>query len=424
MKRFLRVFKPAIQLLRDLPKENIKKIVILVDMPFNQRDYERFGVAIFRENGFDVEVWEITPITRPKGHRLVTVPDPVGREKYRLFFSKKEVVKAVNNSGAGCLTILYVTYRIATFFLFKAISRAESSYCNLVGGSVPVNIPDKPFSWSYIERKLKRLTKKSIIRKINLFISKINYLRLDMRPPAFTLVNGGEIALAEAKKMQDKNTEIIRMHSFDYDIYLHIKNKPATFEEGTYAVLLDGYTPFHPDYILNDLEPYYDAEDYYPALCDYFERFESQHNLEIIIAAHPRSAYEKHPDYFNGRRIFRGRTAELVKKANVVLLNSSTSVNFAVLFRKPIIFLTTDALNSSRQKKLIEPMSAHFDKTPVNVNLPYRPEQNDIMPIDNDLYMDYIYKYIKTKNSPCELSWQIFSDRMKLIHQKTDVVDL
>ena len=422
----MQVFKSALQTLPDSPREKIKKIIILLETPFNKRDYDRFGVDIFHDNGFDVEVWEITPITRPKAHQLVKVPDPVSYEKYRPFFFKKEVVKAVNNSGEGCLIISYVTYRMATFFLFKAISRAGIPYCNSVGGSLPINIPDKLLSWSDIQRKLKNFTKKNIARKIDLFVSKINHLRLRTQGPAFTLVHGGEMTYAKTKNIKSKNTEIINLHSFDYDKYLYIKNGQATFEENSYAVFLDEYIPFHPDYNVIGLEPYDYAEDYYPALCGYFDRFETQHNLEIVIAAHPRSAYEKHPDYFHGRRIFRGKTAELVKKSKVVLVHSSTSVNFAVLFMKPIIFLTTDGLNSSLQKDFIESMSAHFNKNIVNVSLPYTPVKNQIMPIDTDLYDNYIDKYIKTKESPCELSWQIFSYRIKTMEllRQESIADL
>ena len=418
MNKLLQVFKPTIELLPDLPKEAIKKIIILVETPFNKRHYNRFGIEILRDNGFDVEVWEICPIVRAKTFHLVKDPDPVDYERYRRFVLKREIIKALNNCRAGSLIISYLIYRMATFSVFKAISKARIPYCNYAEGSVRENIPGELSLWSYIARKVKLLTKNNIIGKIDSVFSAVAYRYLDIHPPAFTFVSSGKIGLPDRKKMQNKNSEVIQLHSFDYDIYLHIKSKQRTFQEDNYAVFLDEYMPFHPDYFLIGLEPYSCAQDYYPALCDYFDKFESQHKLQIIIAAHPKSDYENHPDYFSGRQIIRGSTAELVKEAKVVLLHSSTSVNFAVLFRKPMLFLTTHALNSSPQRKFQEPMIAHFKQTPVNVNMPYRFEENNIMPIDNDLYDDDIDKYIKAKESPCELSWQIFSDRIKLIYQK------
>ena len=382
----------------------------MVETPFNKRDYDRFGIPIFLDNGFDIEVWEITPITRRAGYQILRVPDPVSYEKYRVFFLKKEVIRAINNCGAGCLIISYVIYQLMTLFLFKAISRVGVPYCEVIGGSLPVNQPDKlPFR-SYIIGIIKSLTVKKLSRKVNHIISNVIYKQLGIQNPSFIVVTGGETAYTETKNIKSQNSNVIKLHSFDYDIYMCVKNKESSFKEGNYAVFLDEYVPFHPDYVLIGLEPYSCAEDYYPLLCNYFDNFENQHGFEVVIAAHPRSAYENCPDYFNGRRIIRNRTAELVKSAKVALLHGSTSVNFAVLFRKPMIFSTTDTLNSSPMKYFMEPMCAHFNKTQVNINLPYSFEQNTIMPIDDALYEDYIYKYIKTKDSPEVLSWETFAD--------------
>jgi len=38
----------------------IKRIIFLVEMKFNFRDYQRFGIEILQQNGFSVEVWDMT----------------------------------------------------------------------------------------------------------------------------------------------------------------------------------------------------------------------------------------------------------------------------------------------------------------------------------------------------------------------------
>ena len=410
------------QLSHDLPRKEIKRIVILVENPFCKRDYDRFGVEIFRENAFETEVWEISPITRPNACRQVSVPDPVVYKGYHLFFRKKDVVKSIVKLQKESVIISYVKLRKVTFFLYEALSTEKIPYGNVISGSLPSfsDMQGKLSLCDRIGKKLRLALNRSIMINCNWILSKLSYLRprTHSLSPLFIILQCGETGISRARKIQNKTTKIIRSHSYDYDIYMSLRDERVSPDSGTYAVFLDEYLPFHPDYAILGLEPYSSAEEYYPVLCQYFDRFESQHNLEIIIAAHPRSAYENHPDYFNGRRSVRGKTAELVKGAKVILIHSSTSVNFVVLFRKPMVFLTTDRLNCSSPRYSIEAMSYFFNLTPVNINMPYQPDENKIRTIDNELYARYIHQYIKTKDSPCEAGWKIVADRLSFCHEK------
>ena len=48
-------------LLTNLKMINITKIIFFIEAHFNQRDYNRFGIPVLLENGFEVEVWDFTP---------------------------------------------------------------------------------------------------------------------------------------------------------------------------------------------------------------------------------------------------------------------------------------------------------------------------------------------------------------------------
>ena len=66
----------------------ITKIIYLIGSPFNQRDYERYGVETFIQNGFDVFVWDFTPFLHPQVDRLVIPPDPIEYKNFMRFNSK------------------------------------------------------------------------------------------------------------------------------------------------------------------------------------------------------------------------------------------------------------------------------------------------------------------------------------------------
>ena len=65
-------------------------------------------------------------------------------------------------------------------------------------------------------------------------------------------------------------------------------------------------------------------------------------NMNIVVAVHPRSNYKEIENQFNNFDIISGSTISLVQKANFVFGHMSTSMNFAVLYNKPIIFLDSN----------------------------------------------------------------------------------
>mgnify|MGYP000044094501 CR=1 FL=1 len=64
-------------------------------------------------------------------------------------------------------------------------------------------------------------------------------------------------------------------------------------------------------------------------------------------------------------------TAELVRNSNIVLLHQSTSFSFAVLFNKPVVFLTSNKLRNSS-------LGPRIDNFAKSVN-------GQIINMDNDL---------------------------------------
>ena len=135
----------------------------------------------------------------------------------------------------------------------------------------------------------------------------------------------------------------------------------------------------------------------------------------MIIAAPPRSEYDKHPDYFGGRQVIKGRTVELVKQSELVLLHCSTSISFSVLFRKPMLFITSDSIRKSFYGPDIDSMAGHFDKTPINLdNSEF--SLDGAMEMDEDAYSAYQRNYIKYPGTPELPFWRIVADRLKAVN--------
>ena len=384
----------------------IRNIVFLVESPFNKRDYDRYGLEILQHNGFEVEVWDCTPFLRPQVYKKVTVPDPVDLKMIYRFVSNNEAIDALRALSSDTVVISLVVYDLRSHGLYRALSGSRSSYCILVGSLMPLPLAHNVRF--HIGDKLRSITAAKVVNKI-LWGIPFRYLKL--RYASFAFVIGGMCGI-EQYRMIGNTTEIIPAHSFDYDIYLRHKNGGPSKNDDI-AVFLDEYLPFHPDYEYLNMKPFTTAEEYYPALRDYFDYLESTHGIEIVIAAHPRSHYDRHPDYFGGRRIVRNRTAKLVRESKLVILHFSTAVNFAVLFRKPLVFLTSNALDKLCHVHSIYTMASSLGRTPINMNKNDEYKCENTFDVDTRLYSKYKNQYIKTEGSMEDSSWQIFADHIK-----------
>ena len=87
---------------------------------------------------------------------------------------------------------------------------------------------------------------------------------------------------------------------------------------------------------------------YFEEMNNFFAKLEKKFNLEVIIALHPNCFIKNYSKYFNFRRCIKSDTARLVRNSKFVLSHaSSTAINFAVIYKKPIIYIITNEMQRS-----------------------------------------------------------------------------
>jgi len=226
-------------------------------------------------------------------------------------------------------------------------------------------------------------------------------------PPATFCFLGGESSLIE-HPLVNSITKLIWCHTLDYDLYLNNVTRGYLDEKGIYAVFLDEYLPFHQDYVIHQLDTPTSPEVYFSKLNTFFDLVELKLGLKVVIAAHPSSFYEQHPDYFSGRTIAKYKTIDLVKSAKLVLAHGSTSLNFAVLFQKPVILLTTNEIRHSFLQKNINAFQSWLNcplvivENATEVNLSY-----EELKINHNAYQRYKEHFIKQSGSDNIPAFQI-----------------
>jgi hypothetical protein len=394
--------------------EKINKIIVIIAYPFSQRDYDRFGIEILRNNGLNVEIWDISSCLHKKFIDKLIVVDSTNFKDVQIFKEKSEIVKAISTINNGCLINCIIEYSLRTFFIFNAISKHKIRYCVFGMISFPSPYPIQKSFWSHIISTLKKVDLLNFKEQIQHVLNKIllKYYFLFGIAPASIILLSGERSAESSSYPVNKTTTKLWTHLLDYDIYLTNKSEFNDSCKIT-GVFLDEYLPLHPDYHYFGIESPISPDDYYPKICNFFKTLEKNLNSEIVIAAHPRSDYNNLPDYFCGRSIIKGDTANLVKESSFVIAHMSTAINFAVLYHKPILFITTDELQKQIsgvhiKGSYILAIASALGKKPINIDHLYGFNRDKEMEINEEAYSSYRNLYIKKPGTPEKPMWEIF----------------
>lgn len=381
----------------------MKRLIITLDHPMAEWEYRKYGIPIFIERGLICESWICGAFTVSKQKKIEETATDIQKKIAIQIFdiaSKKEFEQKVSTLNSLSDVILAFTYDP---YIFRTLVKYNIPYGWFNLGSLPV--PD-PAKYTFIQYLNVLFSPQRVINFIKRTYT--NYLYSKIETGLNFLVCSGTIS--QSHFLKRTNTHLIKAHNLDYNLFL--ENKPKNLIGKKYAVFLDVYAPFHIDNILLNIPLPCIAENYYPNLNKFFAYIEKKFDTEVVIAAHPRSEYEeKYPDLFQGHRMFKHQTLDLVAHSDLVITQDSTAINFAVLYKKNIIFVK-DTENYSHQFLLsIDIFAKEMQKNAIDLSKPYFNNlQNSDFLVDNNVYSTYENKYIKEEGSPEKHHADILAD--------------
>lgn len=384
-------------------------VVYLIDQPLDQRNYDRFGIQTWLDRGWTVKVWDLTPLSQPStwqgyvesrrglkefpGYSLIASASQL----QRTFAQSADIdyyVDFCGDSYHGVCTKLHLSHRGAVRIICAVGSIPEAGVGTTSGlaSKIRTAITEGPV------RSFKWLTRVCLNRIVARWAA-----------PGLVVVSGAN-SMSLFSRWSDRET--LRAHNLDYDIYLRLRT--SVMHRAPYAVFLDQGLSFHPDYAYDDIPVYVTPGRYFPALCRGLRKISGTLGVDLRVAAHPRSNYpQAGSDCFEGISIDYGVTPELIRDCHVVVGHYSAAIQLAVLFGKPIIFLTTDELMRSPIGPLIVKFAAELGKTVINLDsdldaVNWRIE----LSIDAQKYAEYNHRYIKMNGSPDVPHWDIVIDHI------------
>ena len=385
------------------------KIIFLIEANFSNRLYERWGIDEMLNEKIEVQIFDFRMLR--KGGELTGdgfEKDGFDKRVNRFNITNTANQEEIANESRGAFIIDVRSSGIYNQYTTGWFKNAGAYIVELDQGLVPASVFNPSiFDLMIISKNkfidygliagLSQITRYLIKRLKNNIPGKSNQVCSDIK-----------VCSGAASKCSSGEFEI-RSHAFDYDIYLQQKNQNSAKKHDNYAVFLE-VALNHPDSeILGHRHtsnrhmnaPKETDDTYYPALRSFFDDFEKRMGMRVIIALGPRIILSKDiVRKFGGREVISNDSSRLVKNSKMVIAHHTTSINFAVLWRIPLLMITTTLFDRADYFTM-RSFDDIFKTKRININKSYK--NQDYTKISRDVVAQYdFYKenLIKTKNSP------------------------
>ena len=409
----------------------INTIVFLTRRPISLFEEKKWCWGYLRSQGFKVEVIELTGLlykdaaTRDSVVNLVE--QPLQGDFIHCIASYQEFDRLLGQLSPSSFFVDYVMGNLDVTLkeekIFRLLKKHGARYTFISNGALPfpsLLITEQSDRLQALCSKMVRaITNPS--KLLNFLASKAILLlsRYNIAYPLPTVIFGGDSEIlnryVHARHIEKK--AIIPINSFDYDDCILLLQGTGNVlpENENICVFLDEAATHHPDCAMLGVEAAA-SEQYFTAMNSFFDFAEKNTGCKVVIAAHPRSSYEAMPNVFGGREIIKGKTAELVAKSKLVIMHASTSLSYAIVFKRPVIFLKVPGMSAGNQAdKMVETMALTIGNKPVDL------VKDELSPsllqygCNLEKYAEYERRYVKTQGADDLPVWEVVAKTVKNI---------
>jgi len=394
------------------------RLIIITSQPINKFNARRFGLKVNIKN-FSKEFWCLLPLIDDNLNKEIVSKD------YRIINHKSiKKIKTFIGLVKNILKLKSNFYFINWSGIHK-YNKLMEILLKYRGGTKIIrmfsNVPtySPSFKSALILFKLSKFwfLKKALIYLKNKIID-ILYKPFNVKPKYFFLESS-----YQGKKFNKDNKFFFYINSFDYSEFLRIKNKQNK-KKNIIFVDSEKENSFESR-LLKKKRKNFNKELYWSTLLNIFSVFEKNFKRKVKVAAHPRRSIKNVP--INRKFIF-DQTPQLIRDSKIVLTHNSTSVIWAVLFNKPIIFINFENFKylSMDTNDEIEFYKKNLGSNVINVDSNYKFKlsknfHKNLFRIDKKKYELFKNNFIKNKfmNHKDLNGWQTMMEKLKKIdHSK------
>lgn len=373
----------------------IKATVVYFDyQPLSQQVYDDYYLGQLVAAGCCVEYLDLTQLYFPSFYKEVSF------EGIKIYYisSFSELERVIAGFSKDTLFVSRLTFTDIVVRLFRLFKKYNCQLVALTRGA----FPSMPVTDKMIDKLRQPSQYFSYLKKVGtILLKKVGYIQkykyvFNCGTSLGNIGLGWQYDVVQAK--------IISVNTCDFERIRDTKEVPLTYK---YIVFLDEYFPFHPDFKMFG-KCFVDEKIYYGHLNALFKKIEVAYQLPVVIAAHPKAELYKTHNYYEGREVLFGKTAELVKNSLCVLAHYSTSIGYAIATEKPLVFLNALLYkqNIHRIYQFINFLGQYlntkvltFDDAEVSFSIPI---------VDKGRYERYKYSFLTNKETEELNSGDIF----------------
>jgi hypothetical protein len=367
---------------------NTKKIIYISHSHLTSKVRNDYFIDHLLSKKWNVEYWNLLPL-------LYGEIDEYGMQDADFLYIPKSYAnireKLSSPLNRDAIFVVLINFGPQYLSLYRLLAKYNCKTHFFAWGSYPYTSSN--LNWKNILNHF--LSPYSLLKNtLNLLNGSVQKKLKLVKPYDVVYGAGSEIL----ESFQDAS-KLISVNTIDYDNYVEVKKKSGRIIPYSYAVFLDINLPYQSDLIIHNM-PKMAANEYYESLNKFFDLLEKKYNVKLVIAAHPKANYQK--TLFNGREIFHGLTPEVVSDSDFVVSHHSTSVSYAVLNLKPIIFVYTSILEEIYKKLIVDRIidfADFLDCNFYNIDKIDNEEHIIINEVNSDCYEDYKYRFLTSKKS-------------------------
>lgn len=333
-------------------------IYLFCSEPFDKLKIKEFDLEFVESIGFDIKIINLLFLSNIKYS---------SDEKKRFLFLKyknevfcqslDEILSILNTINKNDIVFYHVAFIDYKRFIhvIKFFNKNKIRYGIIANMSSPV---------LYYESIFRRII--FLIEKSSLMFSKIiRRLVRKIKKPFFNpnfIITAGKTPYLYNKLTYGSKPKYFNIPSLDYQKSLKFDQSVLdTLKNKKYNLLIEQGDPFHPDqkHIKQDKIC---AKEYYKKMEIFLLELEKKTGLETIIALPPKTNlfFPELLDFFPNRLCFINKTGELIKYSEMVIMQKSTAISFALLFKKPILFFSL--LKSGSEFEIIKKLANIYDE--------------------------------------------------------------
>lgn len=381
-----------------------KQLVFIYKANSFERDYERLGAKYFVEKGYSLKLFFIGN-NDAKNYNFLPQKTEIA------YLDEKRLLKELKKLNNKTLVIRYITYDAFLDHKIKRILNINN--INVIDFNLAPNIEFTVHSaknnlsvYFYINylRKLKNKSYNlALLVYKTFFPCYSNYIFTSHRPMLETEV-----------KTVNYKTKIVGCNSLDYSSWISRSNKKLSNE---FILFLDDNLFNSKDDVLRGFNYSKLSKAYYTKLEKFFKYLEKITGFEVVIAGHPRVPMESLKKRFHNRKIYIGKTVDLVSRSDFCIQSISTSINFAAFAKKPFINVVSNETKKTLFHNAIKTWANKFSM-PICKLEDYQNikewvlNRKDLSPnydefilnynkcseIDDELTYDTVYRFINNKD--------------------------